>query len=93
MRKICFALAMTLTSVPMLSKVTLPSVYTDNMVLQQQSTLRIHGKAAPGSQVELQTSWSRMAQLVEADAMGCWYMEVGTPKAGGPHTPSRTARN
>ena len=86
MRKICFALAMTLTSVPMLSKVTLPSVYTDNMVLQQQSTLRIHGKAAPGSQVELQTSWSRMAQLVEADAMGCWYMEVGTPKAGGPHT-------
>ena len=91
MRKICFALAMTLTSVPMLSKVTLPSVYTDNMVLQQQSTLRIHGKAAPGSQVELQTSWSRMAQQVKADAMG-WKWARPRRAARTP-SPSRTAKN
>ncbi len=85
-KNICFMLAMALIGVPASSKVVLPSVYTDNMVVQQLSTLRIHGKATPGSQVTLQTSWSRMAQQVEADATGEWYMEVGTPKAGGPHT-------
>lgn len=85
-KNICFMLAMALIGVPASSKVVLPSVYTDNMVVQQLSTLRIHGKATPDSQVTLQTSWSRMAQQVEADATGEWYMEVGTPKAGGPHT-------
>lgn len=88
MRKIYFSamVAATLSCLPAYAKVTLPSVYTDNMVVQQQSTLRIHGKATPGSQVTLQTSWSRTALETQTDVTGNWYLEVGTPKAGGPHT-------
>lgn len=68
------------------AKVTLPSVYTSNMVVQQQSTLKIHGKAAPGADVSLQTGWSRTPIATQADKRGKWYMEVATPKAGGPYT-------
>lgn len=88
MRKIIFSAlaAASICWLPAFSKVTLPSVYTNNMVLQQHATLRIHGKATPGSNVTLQTSWSRTPLEAKSDAQGNWYMEVGTPKAGGPYT-------
>ena len=35
------------------AKVTLPAIYSDNMVVQQSSTLKIPGKAAPGAKVTL----------------------------------------
>ena len=63
------------------AKITLPSVYTDNMVLQQKSTLKIHGRARPNADVTLQTGWSRAAINTKSDARGHWYMEVATPKA------------
>lgn len=68
------------------AKVTLPSVYTDNMVLQQQRALKIRGKATPNAQVSLQTDWSRAAASTKADAQGDWTLEITTPKAGGPYT-------
>ena len=68
------------------ANVTLPSVFTDNMVLQQQTTLKLHGKASPNTRVSVQTGWSRTALTVEADATGNWALEIRTPKAGGPYT-------
>lgn len=85
MRKTILTSALLLCSMVAQAKVVLPSVYTDNMVLQQKSTLRIHGKATPKSDVTLQTGWSRAAVTVKSDARGHWYMEVATPKAGGPY--------
>ncbi len=67
------------------AKVTLPSVYTDNMVVQQKSTLKIRGKATPNADVTLNAGWSRGLVNTKADAQGMWYMEVATPKAGGPY--------
>lgn len=86
MRKTFLAAALLMCGMWAEAKVTLPSVYTNNMVLQQKSTLKIHGKANPNAEVTLQTGWSRTAITVKSDARGQWYMEVGTPKAGGPYT-------
>lgn len=68
------------------AKVTLPSVFTNNMVLQQQRTLKICGLAKPSAEVSLQTGWSRSAVSATADASGKFSLEIQTPKAGGPYT-------
>lgn len=41
------------------AKVTLPAIFTDNMVLQQQSDVKIWGRAKPGKAVKVTTSWGR----------------------------------
>ena len=38
-------------SFPVQGKVTLPSIFSDNMVLQQKTQVNIWGKARPGEQV------------------------------------------
>ncbi|MBR5883829.1 MAG: hypothetical protein IKZ17_01220 [Bacteroidaceae bacterium] len=81
MRKTFFTAALLACGMMAQAKVTLPSVYTDNMVLQQKSTLKIHGRARPNADVTLQTGWSRAAINTKSDARGHWYMEVATPKA------------
>lgn len=86
MRKTFLSAAFLLCALMAQAKITLPSVYTNNMVLQQKSTLKIHGRANPDSEVTLQTGWSRTAISTKSDKRGHWYMEVATPKAGGPYT-------
>ncbi len=87
MKRIIPMLALLMTAnVTTQAKVTLPSIFTNNMVLQQQRTLKIKGKATPNSEVSLQTGWSRAAVSAKADTDGQWTMEVKTPKAGGPYT-------
>ena len=41
------------------AKVTLPEIIGDNMILQQQTKVRIWGKAPAGNTVYIITSWSR----------------------------------
>ena len=63
------------------ARVVLPTHFTSNMVLQQQSALRIKGQARPHSTVDLQTSWSRTPASATADGEGRFEMEIATPKA------------
>ena len=39
------------------AKITLPHVLGDNMVLQQQSTVKLWGEATPNKKVVVETSW------------------------------------
>ena len=69
------------------AKVTLPQIFGDNMVLQQQTDARIWGKAEPLSKVTIRPSWDKkMAVTVTADADGKWMAAVATPAAGGPYS-------
>lgn len=86
MKKIFFTLTLLAAATVAQAKVTLPSIYTSNMVLQQQRTLKITGKAAPNSEVSIQTGWSRAAASAKAGADGTWTAQIATPKAGGPYT-------
>lgn len=75
-----FAAAMTLNA-----KVELPSLFADNMVLQQNADAAIWGKAKPDSKVTITTSWSKAKTVAQADSEGKWKTTIATPSAGGPY--------
>lgn len=64
----------------------LSPVFSDNMVLQQQSTVPIWGKAAPKANVDVTPSWGGNTYGTKTDANGNWKTAVPTPEAGGPYT-------
>ncbi|MCQ2168975.1 MAG: sialate O-acetylesterase [Bacteroidales bacterium] len=68
------------------AKVTLPSVISDNMVLQQQTDVALWGKAEPGKKVTVTTSWNNAKTVIPADKQtGKWLVRIATPAAGGPY--------
>jgi sialate O-acetylesterase len=65
--------------------ITLPSFFSDNMVLQQKTEAAIWGWATPGSNVSVTTSWNKKKYTVIASQAGKWKLKVSTPEAGGPY--------
>lgn len=61
-------------------------IFTDHMVLQQQSNAPIWGTASPGTSVQLTTSWDNQTRQAVADSQGKWKIPVETPIAGGPYS-------
>lgn len=64
----------------------LASLFTDNMVLQQQSQAPIWGWAKAGKSITITTSWNKKNYNVKAGATGKWITKVATPIYGGPYT-------
>lgn len=85
MKRFIISCAMSLIVIAMNAKVTLPSVFSDNMVLQQSADVVFWGKAEPGSMVTIRTSWTMERYRVKADEEGRWTLRVKTPAAGGPY--------
>ena len=75
------------------ANVKLPAIFSDNMVLQQQSKVAIWGWADPGEQVTVSGSWSSKSISLKADASGNWKAMLSTPKAGGPYSLNIKANN
>jgi len=63
------------------AKVTLPEILSDNMVLQQSTTVNIWGKASPNNIVKVQPSWMKMTTTVKTDNKGNWLAKIQTPEA------------
>ena len=72
------------------AKIQLPAALSNHMVLQQQSQVKLWGKATPGSQVSVRPSWNNKASATHADANGNWALTIPTPAAGGPYEISIT---
>ena len=70
---------------PLQAKVTLPAFFTDNMVIQQNTTITLFGKAKANKKVNIETSWNHQHYETSADREGNWNVTVPTPKAGGPY--------
>jgi sialate O-acetylesterase len=68
------------------AKISMPAIFGDHMVLQQQSDADIWGKAAPNSQVRITTSWNKKNYTTRASGGGDWKIKVETPVAGGPYS-------
>jgi len=68
------------------AQVKLCPLFTDNMVMQQQTDAPIWGTCRPGKKVTLKTSWDKRTYTTTADSEGCWRTTVSTPSAGGPYT-------
>ena len=67
------------------AEVKLPAVFSDNMVLQQNTNAAIWGKASPDKIITVTTSWNNKKYNVRSDNNGKFRLKVQTPKAGGPY--------
>ncbi len=68
------------------AEIKLPSIFGDNMILQQQTNAAIWGNATPGQPVQVVTSWNKKGYTTKADHSGKWSVKVATPAAGGPYS-------
>lgn len=82
-----FSLLILVISAPIVlqAKLQLPWFFSDNMVLQQQSSPSIWGWTNTKSQVTVITSWNNKKYTAMPDAKGAWKIQIQTPKAGGPY--------
>ena len=84
MRSIFFLLLLSF-SLQAYCEITLPSIITSNMVLQQRTDAPLWGKATARSRVSVITSWDHKTYTTVAGADGLWKVMVKTPTAGGPY--------
>jgi sialate O-acetylesterase len=68
------------------ANIALPAVLSSNMVLQQQSSVKLWGWGNPGEKVRINPSWNNHLDSAVVTGDGKWLVSVTTPKAGGPYT-------
>ncbi|HEY8689719.1 MAG TPA: sialate O-acetylesterase [Chitinophagaceae bacterium] len=66
--------------------IKLPALISNNMVLQQKSSVALWGWADVGEKVFITTSWNNKTIDVTANAEGKWITYVKTTSAGGPYS-------
>lgn len=84
-KMLCFLLGMFFFSAAVHAHIVLPSVFSDNMVLQQKSKVKIWGKTEPGKTVTVSNTWDKRNYTVTAAATGSWIVSIATPVYGGPY--------
>lgn len=62
----------------------LAPLFTDHMVLQQQSKVAVWGTGEPGAQIKIISSWGEEVKT-KVSARGNWEVEIPTTEFGGPH--------
>jgi sialate O-acetylesterase len=68
------------------AKIVLPSVFSDNMVLQQNSEVAIWGWGDAGENLKIVADWNTTDTLkVKANNSGKWMATLKTVAAGGPY--------
>ena len=81
--KLCFAVAVVfmLAGFASAAALRLASIFSDHMVLQQQSNVEIWGWADAGSKVTVQPGWLSAPVVTVADENGEWSATLATPAA------------
>ncbi|MFA9390245.1 MAG: sialate O-acetylesterase [Prolixibacteraceae bacterium] len=67
------------------AEIKLPSIFTSNMVMQQESQPAIWGWTDSKSNVKVTTSWNNKTYEIKADQDGKWKQKVETIQYGGPY--------
>ncbi len=86
MKKIIISCLTCLVCYNALANVELPSIFGDNMVLQQKSKVAIWGKANTNKTIKILTSWDMHTYTTTSNDTGYWKTFIQTPAAGGPYT-------
>ena len=74
-----------LLSFSSIAQIELSNLFSDNMVLQQESHVNIWGKAKKNQELIIYTSWSgKIIRTIVKDD-GSWEVKIKTPSAGGPY--------
>lgn len=66
------------------AKVTLPHIFSDNMVLQRNSEVVLWGWGNPGEDITILTGWNGKEYNIKTNVEAKWEIKVETPEAGGP---------
>jgi sialate O-acetylesterase len=95
-----YIIRITLTAVVLLTSlqlckanISLPEIFSDNMVLQQKSDVIVWGWAKPGEKVVVKADWMDSEISTAGSTQGTWKITVKTPAAGGPYNISITGQN
>lgn len=83
-KSICIITVLFFTSI-VCAQLKLPAIFSNHMVLQQQTEVPIWGWAKPGETILISNSWSTEKLKVISDKNGIWKTKIYTSKAGGPH--------
>lgn len=65
------------------AEIRLPAIFSDNMLMQQNTQVNIWGKASTNKTVTILTSWSKIPVKTVADNRGNWKTSFKTPIADG----------
>src|SRR5687767_11112078 len=65
--------------------VSLPAIFSDHMVLQQNTEVTIWGWANPSEEVTVTGSWNKNPVKTKANNLAQWQVKIKTPAAGGPY--------
>lgn len=65
------------------AEVSLPNIFSDNMVLQRNADVKIWGWAKPGEEIKLRTSWNEEVLTTKADKNAQWELILKTPDIRG----------
>lgn len=76
--KLVLLLLFLLLYVGCFAKIILPNILSDNMVLQQNSSIRLWGKAVPNTNVEIIVDWNKEKVVVKSDNNGSWETTIKT---------------
>lgn len=84
---LCVILFVFMSVGQLVAQITLPSIFSNGMVLQQQTEVQIWGKS-PNKTVTIITSWNNKTYVVSVNEAGEWRTKIVTTEAGGPYTVS-----
>ncbi|RDV14986.1 sialate O-acetylesterase [Pontibacter diazotrophicus] len=79
-------LALSLSIVNAAWAVTVPAIFNDHMVLQQNAEVTIWGSGKSGEEVTVTGSWDNKPVKTKASNLAKWSVKLKTPAAGGPYT-------
>ncbi|HEY5462767.1 MAG TPA: sialate O-acetylesterase [Hanamia sp.] len=88
MKKISFTLVTLLFSLFYFSAnayLRIPDIFSDNMLLQQQTTVHFYGWSDPGQKISIVASWNGDTLKTSTLSDAVWTVDLKTPKAGGPY--------
>ena len=80
MKNKIITLILVVISLSVSAQLKLPSIISDNMVLQQKKEIILWGWDTPEQQIEVITSWGQLATSL-TDGNGKWVIKIKTPKA------------
>lgn len=92
MRRV-FTVALLCATLSSFSNIRLPNIISSNMVLQQQSKVKLWGAADPNEKIAITTSWDNKAYEVIPTNNARWEVLIETPAAGGPFTITLKGKN
>ena len=80
MKKFCYFTFLLLFQLHVHAAIKLPTILSDNMVLQQQSVVKLWGTSTTKKNISIRVSWTNTLFSCASKADGTWELSIFTPK-------------